>query len=104
VSPASLKFGSVAVGDTSSPLTATVTNRGTIPVSIDSIAVTGTYASWFPTSEDCPASLAAGASCTVSVTFKPIAAASRSAKVSVASSATALPLTVSVSGTGVASP
>lgn len=101
VSPTILKFGSVAVGATSAPLVATLSNKGAIAVTIDSIAVTGTYAGWFAMTENCPASLAPGATCTISVTFKPLAAASRSAKVSIANDATALPLTVTVNGIGV---
>ncbi|RPI13334.1 MAG: choice-of-anchor D domain-containing protein [Lysobacterales bacterium] len=101
VSPTSLKFGSVAVGTASAPLVATLTNKGAASFVIDGIAVTGTYASWFPMTENCAASLAPGASCTISVAFKPLAAASRSAKVTIATSATATPLAVSLSGTGV---
>ena len=101
VSPTILKFGSVAVGGTSAPLVATLSNKGAIAVTIDSIALTGTSAGWFAMSESCPASLAPGATCTISVTFKPLAAASRSAKVSIGNSATALPLSVTVNGTGV---
>lgn len=101
VSPTSLKFGSVTVGTTSAPLTTTLTNKGAAPLSVNSITLTGTAASWFAQTKDCPASLAPGATCTVSVTFKPISAASKSAKLSIATSATATPLSVSLSGTGV---
>jgi hypothetical protein len=101
VSPTVLDFGSVSVGGTSEPLAATLTNKGAIAVSIDSIAVTGTYASWFPMTENCPNSLASGASCTITVRFAPVAAATRSAKVTITSSATATPLAVTVRGTGV---
>ena len=101
VSPTVLNFGSVTVGSTSAPLSASLTNKGAIAVAIDSIAVTGTYASWFPMTENCPASLAPGASCSVMVRFEPLSAVSRSAKVSIASSATATPLSVTVKGTGV---
>jgi hypothetical protein len=103
VSPTALRFGSVLVGATSVPLNATLTNAGAVSIAIDSIAVTGTYAAWFPMTENCPASLAPGASCTIAVSFQPLAAASRSAKVSIASSATASPVTVALSGTGVLS-
>ena len=103
-SPTALKFGSVVVGTTSAPLNATLTNAGAVAIAIDSISVTGTSASWFPMAENCPASLAPAASCTITVTFQPLAAASRSAKVSIASSATAAPLTVAVSGTGTLAP
>jgi hypothetical protein len=104
VSPTSLKFGSVVLGTTSAPLNATLTNKGAVPFSVNSITLTGTAASWFAQTNDCPASLAAGASCTISVTFTPLAAASKSAKLSIATSATATPLSVSLSGTGVLPP
>jgi hypothetical protein len=101
VSPASLKFGSVAVGTTSGPLSVTLTNKGAVGFSVNSIAVTGTFANWFAQTNNCPASLAAGASCTISATFTPQAVASKSAKLTIATSATSTPLSVSLSGTGV---
>jgi hypothetical protein len=101
VSPIALRFGSVVVGTTSAPLNATLTNAGAMAIAIDAIGVTGTYASWFPMTENCPANLAPGASCTIAVSFQPLTAASRSAKVSIASSATSTPVTVALSGTGV---
>jgi hypothetical protein len=101
VSPKTLNFGSVTVGSTSALLVTTLTNKGAIAVTIDSIAVTGPYASWFPTTENCPNSLAPGASCAITVRFAPLAAATRSAKVTITSSATATPLSVTVRGTGV---
>jgi hypothetical protein len=100
VTPTSLKFGSVTVGRTSAPLNATLTNKGAAAFSVNSIGITGTYASWFAQTNNCPAILPAGASCTISVTFKPLATASKSAKLSVATSATSTPLGVSLSGTG----
>jgi hypothetical protein len=104
VSPTSLKFGSVVLGTASAPLNATLTNKGAMAFSVSSISLTGTAASWFAQTNDCPATLAAGASCTMSVTFTPLSAASKSAKLSIATSATATPLSVSLSGTGVLSP
>jgi hypothetical protein len=104
VSPTALRFGSVVVGTTSAPLNATLTNAGAVAIAIDSISVTGTSSSWFPMTENCPASLAPGTSCTIAVRFQPLAAASRSAKVSIASNATEAPVTVTVSGTGVLPP
>jgi hypothetical protein len=104
VSPTSLRFGSVAVGQTAGPLSTTLTNKGAVPFSVSSISLTGTGASWFAQTNNCPASLAPGASCTISVTFTPQAALSKSAKVSIATSATATPLSVSLSGTGVLPP
>lgn len=100
VSPTSLKFPNTPVGQTSAALTATLSNKGTAAFSISSIALTGTYATWFAMTENCPTSLAPGASCTISVTFKPQAVLKKSAKVSIVTGATSLPLSVTVSGTG----
>jgi len=101
VSPTSLKFGTVPVGTTSAPLNTTLTNKGAVAFSVNSINLTGTYASWFAQTNNCPASLAAGASCTISMTFKPLAVASKSGKLSISTSATSTPLSVSLSGTGI---
>jgi hypothetical protein len=101
VSPTSLRFGSVALGTASAPLNATLSNNGAAAFSVSSISLTGTGASWFAQTNNCPASLAPGASCTISVTFTPAAAASKSAKLSIATSATSTPLSVSLSGTGI---
>lgn len=100
VSPSSLKFGSVSVGQTSAPRTATLTNKGASPFSVSGITLTATSATWFGMTDDCPTDLAVGASCRIAVTFKPLAASSKSAKLSIATSATATPLSVSLSGTG----
>jgi len=101
VSPTRLGFGNLDVGTTSAPLNATLTNRGAAPFSVSVISLTGTGASWFAQTNNCPASLAPGATCAISVTFTPLAAASKSAKLSIATSATATPLSASLSGTGV---
>jgi hypothetical protein len=100
VSPTSLKFGSVPVGTTSGVLNATLTNRGVTAFPVNSIGITGTYASWFAQTNNCPANLPAGASCTIGVTFKPAATATKLAKLSIATGATSTPLSVSLSGTG----
>ena len=100
VSPTRLQFGSQTVGTTSPALSAVLRNDGVVPFAVNSISLTGTYASWFSQSNNCPANLAAGASCTISVTFTPQAAFSKTAKLSIATSATSTPLSVSLSGTG----
>jgi hypothetical protein len=105
VNPATaLKFGGVVVGTTSPSLTAVLTNRGAGPFAVNGISVTGTGASWYAQTHDCPASLEPGASCSIGVTFMPLAANSRSAKLSIATSATTAPLSVSLSGTGLPPP
>ena len=71
-SPSSLSFGSTAVGATSTS-TVTVSNPGSAAVSMASVGVTGPFSE----TNNCGTSLAAGASCTVSVTFAPTAAGLR---------------------------
>jgi probable HAF family extracellular repeat protein len=101
ISPTSLKFGSVRVGLTSSVLNATLTNNGAIAFNVSNVSLVGTAASWFGIkSNNCQSRLAAGASCTIGVAFKPLVAASASAKLSIATGATSTPLSVVLSGTG----
>jgi hypothetical protein len=96
-SPSSESFGSTTVGSTSSAQSVTVTNPGSSAVSMSSIGLTGP----FRESNNCGTSLAAGASCTVSVSFAPTAAGAATGTLSVNSSAPGSPLTVALSGTGV---
>lgn len=98
--PAGLSFSSVGVGTTSAAKTVTLTNIGTATLTITAIAITGTNAGDFQQTHTCGASLAAGASCTISVTFKPTATGARSATVSVTDNAAGNPQTVTLSGTG----
>jgi len=100
VSPTSLKFGSVAVG-TTRVLNATLTNKGTAAFAVSSISPTGSNATLYSQTNNCPTDLAAGASCTIAVSFNPTVAGSKSAKLSIATSASSTPLSVSLSGTGI---
>jgi hypothetical protein len=98
-SPSSVSFGNENVGSTSSSQSVTVSNSGTAAASMSSIGVTGPFGE----SNNCGTSLAAGASCTVSVNFAPTAAGSATGTLSVNSSAPGSPLTVALSGTGTSS-
>jgi hypothetical protein len=101
LSPTSLSFGSVKVGMKSPAKTVTLTNKGTSSLSITSITIAGTNPSDFTKTSTCGASVAAGASCTISVTFKPTATGARSASLSVADNGGGSPQTVKLSGTGI---
>ena len=96
VSPNALGFGSVATGGTSAAQAVTVTNGGSAAAAVGTIAVSGDFAQ----TNTCGSSLAAGASCTVSVTFRPTAAGTRTGNLSV--TAAGVTSTVPLSGTGVA--
>jgi len=101
LTPTNLNFGTVATGVTSPVKTVTLKNVGTTALTITSIAVTGTEAGDFPeTATTCGSSLAAAASCTVSVTFKPTTTGARSANLTFTDNASGSPQQVSLSGTG----
>src|SRR6266550_3948231 len=101
-SPASLTFSTTYVGVAATAQTVTLTNSGAGALSVSSIAVTGTNSSEFAQSNTCGTSVAAGASCTINVTFTPGAAGSRTAAISITDNAPASPQTISLSGTGLA--
>jgi len=103
LSQSSLSFASQAVNSTSTAQSVTLTNTGNAPLSISGISVTGTNSGDFTQTNTCPVSpstLAAGASCAISVTFAPSAAGSRSAGISIADNAGGSPQTVSLTGAG----
>jgi hypothetical protein len=100
LSPPSLSFGTVSSGKTSTAQTATLNNTGTTPLIISSIGFTGTNASNFVQTNNCPSpssSLAAGKSCKISVTFDSSGNAA-SASLTVTDNTSAGTQTVSLSG------
>lgn len=104
LSPTSLSFGHQQVNTTSAVQTITLTNSGDAALTINSIRRSGPHSSDFAQSNTCPSSsstLAAGASCTISVTFTPTATGSRSANVTITDNASGSPQSVALSGTGV---
>lgn len=103
LTPTSLSFGSQLIGTTSGSQTSTLSNSGSAPLTITAIGVAGTNAADFAQSNDCPMApltLAAGATCTLSVTFSPSAVGSRGASVSIADDAAVSPQNLGLSGTG----
>jgi hypothetical protein len=96
VSANSLSFGNEAVGVTSQPLSVTLSNNGTGTLIISGIAASANFSE----TNNCGTSVAAGASCTVSVTFTPGASGALSGILSFTDSEPGSPQTVSLSGTG----
>ncbi len=80
LSPASLSFGAVVVGVTSSPQTATLSNGTAASVAITSITASPAD---FAASSNCGSSLAAGSSCQIRVTFTPGSAAAESGSLTI---------------------
>ncbi len=101
VSPSSLSFGSQSLGSTSAPQTVTLGNPAGSTLSISAITIGGTDLADFAQTNNCGNTLAVGASCTISVTFKPTASGLRSGTLSIADNASGSPQTVSLTGTGV---
>jgi len=96
LTPGSLLFGTVVVGQSSASKTATLTNGGSVTLDISSIATSGD----FTQTNTCGSTLAAGKSCLIKVTFSPTQTGSRTGTLSVTDNASNSPQTVSLSGTG----
>jgi hypothetical protein len=69
VSPSAIDFGTVAVGETSAPQSITLTNLQATAVKLG--AYKPKTSANYSQKNNCPASLAAGASCTIQVVFTP---------------------------------
>lgn len=95
--PSALNLGASLTGQASPAKTLTLSNSGTAALAINSI--TASPAS-FALTHNCPGSLAAGASCTASVSFTPAAAGAATGSLTVADSAAGSPHSVALSGTG----
>ncbi len=100
LSPASLTFASQTVETTSAARAVTLTNTGTVPLTLSSISATGNYAQ----TNTCGASLAVGASCVISVTFTPTASGTQTGGITLADNAASSPQAISLTGTAVAVP
>jgi len=99
-SPSSLTFIPRSVGNTSIALPVTLTNMGNAPLVTTSISIGGTNPGDFAQTNNCPASLAPNASCTISVTNTPTFVGPSSASVVIVSNSATSPDAVSLSGTG----
>ena len=104
LSATSLTFASTAVGTAAATQAITLKNSGTAALSLSGtglgITVTGTNATSFTQTNSCGTSVAAGASCAITVTFKPAAAGALTASVNLADNATGSPQKVTLTGTG----
>jgi Cep192 domain 4/Abnormal spindle-like microcephaly-assoc'd, ASPM-SPD-2-Hydin len=98
LSTKSLSFDNQAVGTTSQSQSITLTNNGTAGLTVSGIAAS----SGFSQTNNCGSAVAAASSCTINVSFAPMASGLVNGTVSVTDNATGSPQTVSVSGTGTA--
>ena len=96
LSASSLTFSTQVVGTSSAAQVVTLTNYGTSALSITLIAITGDFLE----TNTCGKILAAGANCTISVTFKPTQINQRTGRLSVTDNAPGSPQIVSLVGEG----
>ena len=103
LAPTSLSFSNQLVSTVSSPQTVTITNTGTLVLTITNISASGDFLQ----TNTCAAppllnNLSPGQFCTASVTFAPTASGARSGSLSISDNATGSPQTVALSGIGTA--
>jgi Abnormal spindle-like microcephaly-assoc'd, ASPM-SPD-2-Hydin len=101
LSPPSINFGSQKVGTTSAAQMITLRNVGNAAMTVTGIAISGTNANNFRQTNTCGTSVAAGASCTITVNFRPSATGTRTANVTISDNGGGSPQTVALSGTGI---
>ena len=94
--PSSLTFATQNLKTTSAPQVATLTNTGSLDVTISKISTSAQFGQ----SNNCPATLPAGKSCQINVTFSPTAVGQDNGTLSVTDNAPGSPQTVALSGVG----
>jgi hypothetical protein len=100
VSTQKLGLGKATVGSTSKAKKITLTNTGATTLTINRIYIAGANAGDFAETNTCGAGIAAGGTCTVSVTFTPTAIGLRKAVLGISDSDASSPQAVSLTGTG----
>jgi hypothetical protein len=97
VAPTTVNFQSQIIGVPSAAQTVTLTNSGgNASLAISSVQTTGDYSQ----TNNCPSSLTAGASCTITITFTPTVVGSRTGTVTVTDNAAGSPQSVNLTGAG----
>jgi hypothetical protein len=105
LSASSVVFGAQLVSTTSGAVAVTLTSSGTGALSVSSISASGDFAiaSTIPSGGICGGTMAAGATCTINITFTPTASGTRTGTLSVTDNASTSPQTASLTGTGITS-
>ncbi len=95
-----ISFGNQTVNTTGAASTIALTNTGNSSLTGIAISITGSNPADFAQTNTCGTTLAASASCMISVTFTPASVASFTAALSVADNASNSPQIVTLSGSG----
>jgi hypothetical protein len=96
LTPSSLIFAAQKVGTTSAAQVLTVSNPGATPLKVTSITISGDYSE----TNDCPAKLTTGKSCTINVTFSPTQKGTQTGTLSIKDSALSSVQKITLTGSG----
>ena len=99
--PAAIAFGTSRIGQSTGGIKLTITNIGNAPLRASSVAITGAnYRDFAISSDGCPITLAAGASCAIALTFKPTGVGTRLATLTFVTNGVPATVSVPLTGTG----
>jgi hypothetical protein len=104
LSPPTLSFASQSVGTISTPQPVTLTNSGRSALPVTSISFVGNDTGSFAKTSSCGSSVAAGQSCTVQVSFAPVAAGAARTALAASDDPDHITQFVNLTGAGVVSP
>src|SRR5208337_523765 len=96
ITPNSLTFAAQKVGTTSAAQVITVDNPGATPLKVTGITISGDFAE----TNNCPAKLTAGKSCTINVSFSPTQTGTRTGTLSIKDSALSSVQKIPLTGSG----
>jgi hypothetical protein len=95
-----LSFANQLVGTTSAPKKVRLTNRGISPLTLNKVYIGGLNPTSFTQTNNCGATLAAGAGCTVSITFAPVEKNAKQSGLGFSTTDPASPDAVTLTGAG----
>lgn len=98
-----LTFSLTTIGATNTAPAITLKNTGTAALSLTGVRIVGVNAKSFSQTNQCQASVAVGASCPITVSFKPTASGTLTASLTFVDNAAGSPQTIALSGKGGAS-
>ena len=96
LTPSSFTYPTQVLNTSSTSQPATLTNTGTVPITITKIATTGPFSQ----TNNCGTTLAANATCTINVVFTPTKAGTQTGTLTVTDNAPNSPQTATLSGVG----
>ena len=100
LSPTSLNFGGQTVGTTSSGQTVTLTNTGSVALTVGAVAISGADPNDFSSTNTCTAPVQSNQTCSITVTFKPTATNTRIAALTITDNPATSPQSVTLTGSG----